>query len=207
MNYQATPIPPKSRTVISHLMFAIVLATLTGCAELKDITITGHLWDNDMILNHYQPATNANLRLFFDAHRVDYLAQYDEENENDEIVHRRAFFLLANRTRVGNGKQPHFEDLKLADKLEFIPLESAYSQLNSQPPSGLRARLAADGRSFTLYRDGAEIGFYRLPTYVSTASKAERVFLTPGAVVVDVVIVAAIAGAVVGVLYLESHSY
>ena len=174
-----------------------LVSCLTGCDSIKDYTVTGHLWDNNALINHRQPSTNVNnIRLYQNVGSDDVLVQYDEERERNGAIKRRAYFLNANNFRVDSLRKPRFTRLREANGMELIP-SAIETSAGSNTAAGIRATLATDGGGFTLYRNGKEVGSYRLPTYPDGMSEAKRLLLTPPAVTADAAIWASIGGAIV----------
>jgi hypothetical protein len=179
-----------------------LLSLLTGCEELPDSSLTYKLWSGDFAMNHYQPATNANLRVFQSRNGKDLMVEYNEENEKNGKVHPRAYLLLANEHRVELMKRPHFKRVKSVNKLEEYPVLTGTDTLESAPAT-VWAVIDPDKEVFSVYRDGQASGPYYLPTYVDPKSEIERAVLTPPAVVGDVALASAIVGGFVGVAVLE----
>ena len=190
-----------TRRVIMGAGLVCLLPCLTGCQSLRDCTVTGYLWDENTLNSHYQPSTNvSNIRLFQKAGGGDVLVQYDEEREKDGAIKRRAYFLNANQARVDAVKKPRFVKVESANGLEPIPLVWETSAA-SNTTAKVTATISADGRGFTLSRDGAEPYSYRLPTYPDGATKVKRVLLTPATVTADAAIWATIVGLIGAYIY------
>jgi hypothetical protein len=192
------------KRIVSCVLIVCLPPLLTGCQGFKDHTLTGQLWDNDMLCDHYQPATNAQVSLFDAPAQKDVLVQYLEEREKNGATKPRAYLLLLNQSRVAAGKKPRFASRHLAGRLTPIPL-AVEGATNGMP--SVWAKLSPDGQGFTIVRDGTEIGCYHLPTYMDQQGQVKRLLLTPGTVVVDVAVGVAIVAVIVGVAYVSGSAH
>jgi hypothetical protein len=190
------------KAVVFYVLIVCLPPLLTGCQEFKDHTLTGQLWDNDMLCYHYQPATNAQIRLFDAPDHKDVLVQYVEEREKNGHTKPRSYLLLVNQSRVEAGSKPRFASRQLAERLEPIPLamETATNGMGL-----VWAKLSPDMQGFTLVRDGTEVGSYHLPTYLDKEGQVKRLVLTPAMVVVDTAVGVAVVAVIAGVIYLRAR--
>jgi hypothetical protein len=180
-----------------------LLPPLTGCEALKEQSLTGRLWNNDLLIDHYEPSTNANLKLFQGPGRREVLVQYDEEREKDGAIRHRAYLLMANEAKVEKFKKPRFVKPGWVDSLEPIPLQAA-DAAQANPTPVVWAKPSSDGYSFTLVKDGWESRPYRLPVYRDKLSEMKRVLLTPPAAAVDGTVIAGGAAAALFCIWVES---
>jgi hypothetical protein len=184
------------------VLMGCLISFLTGCED----TLTGQLWERDGALNHSGPAPYPDLKIYQTANHKDFVVQYDEVDEGNAIIKRRAYLLDANEGRVESGRRPHFIRIANLKRLEAIPVET-----NSAPDAkttnsaGLRA-VMVDYRHFVVLSNGDEIRSSFLPAYINRRDQAWRIALTPVAVTGDVVIVCAVTAAVLGMIYLASQS-
>ena len=186
---------------ISCLLVVCIIPWMTGCEGL-----TGQLWSGDYGDDHRHAAPEPDLKLSQTPDRKDVVVQYDEVRSKDTKIQRRAYLLFANEKTVAAGKKPLFIPTAKAARLQSFPLEISYlTNLSAAGDLTLRVVLQEDKHHFTLVSNGREIGSYQLPDYMQHSTWVQ-VLLTPAAVTGDVLIVAGIAAAVVGVLYLRSQS-
>jgi len=148
-------------TPLALPLLCLLACGLSGCA-------TSALWENHAFDGFNEPARPANLKVF--KTQGDWLVQYDEVNENNERIRRRAYYLKPNRD-LGRRK-PRF--VKVAKSLSFPPAHVVVS---------------ADGRRFTLYDEAANLGTYELPVYPAQSGRVKQVLLTPCTLVADATIV------------------
>jgi hypothetical protein len=117
----------------------------------------------------------------------DWLIEYDEGNDQNERIRRRAYYLKENQRAIDAHKQPRFVE---------------------KPATGSfavgQALISTNGHQFTLYGGGVDIGTYDFPVYPAPSGRVKQVLLTPGAVVADTAIVGACAVVVAGALWLQA---
>ena len=189
--------------VVTWVMVGCLIPYLTGCSDMADYTLTGHLWDETGGANHSEPAPHPNMRMYETANQKDFLVLYDEVHVNDVVIKRRAYLLMANEKRIEAGHSPHF--LSAPDTASLQPvtiLTNSTAETNVVPAAGLVAVLQPDQRHFSLVSNGSEIGFYYLPAYVNKGDRAWRIAATPFTAAADVVIYAGIVALVAGLAYL-----
>jgi hypothetical protein len=175
---------------------------VTGCQSVKEDTFTGRLWDDGSLVDHFEPASNSNVKLFHRGHDADFLVQYDEVSENGGKSRRRAYFLLANQQRIERREKPVFVPVKQANGMDIVPMEpNGTSNVKLQT----WAELSAKSDSFKLVHGGAVEGPFILPVYVDKRSEAKRVLLTPATAAMDATMAGAAAG--VAVWYALAHSW
>ncbi len=186
---------------ISCLLVVCLVPWMTGCEGL-----TGQLWSGDYGDDHRHAAPEPDLKLSQTPDLKDVLVQYDEMRSKDAKIQRRAYLLFANQKTVAAGRKPQFITGKAVGRLLGFPLAISYmTNLSTVGDLTLRVILEEDKHHFTLVSNGREIGSYQLPDYMQHSTWVQ-LLLTPAAVTGDVLIVAGIAAAVVGVLYLRSQS-
>jgi hypothetical protein len=177
-----------------------LLFLATGCETVEKYSLTHKLWATSDLSRYSEPAPNVNLALFDAADHHDVLVQYDAMSDKHCAIKRRAYFLEPNRQRVPTAQKPLFVDPATATGLRPIPLESAVDHGPTNAPSSTDyARLAKEGREFTLHRSGATPETFELPVYLENPGTCARVALTPFAVAGDAVMVGGVA-AVVGLV-------
>jgi hypothetical protein len=159
---------------VSVGLLLVLAAGLSGCA-------TSELWEKRAFDGFNVPARPTNLGVFKTPD--DWLIVYDEGNEKNERVRRRAYYLNRNQTVISRRKMPRFVP---ASDAETFPAVSAL--------------LSTNGRQFTIYDSSTELGTYDLPVYPAPSGRVKQVLLTPCTLVLD----ATVAGAIVGLLWLQS---
>lgn len=195
------------KTFITWMIVMCLVPLLSGCENLSDHTLTGHLWDGEADLDHSGPTPHPNLEIYQTSNHKDFLVLYDEVRANDGVIRRRAYLLNANQRRVEAGRHPRFIKVRNLDRLEAVPVETgSLVETNGTPDRGVRVLVQSDERHFTLFSDGREAGSFYLPAYVNKADRAWRVAVTPLAVTADVAIYSTIAAAIVGLAYLAAQA-
>jgi hypothetical protein len=154
------------------------------------------------LVDHLEPASNSNVKLFRRGHDSDFLVQYDEVSESGGTSRRRAYFLLANQPRIERREKPVFVPIERANGMDIVPVESNGA---ANVASETWAELSAKSDGFKLVRGGAVEGPFILPVYVDKRSEAKRVLLTPATVTMDATVAGAAAG--VAVWYALAHSW
>ena len=186
---------------VSWGLIVCLMPWMTGCDSL-----TGRLWSSDIGQMNYQAAAEPALNLSQTPDQKDVLVQYDEVRSKDAKIQRRAYLLFANDKIIAAGKKPQFMTPAMAAKLQSLPLPISYiTNLSTVGDLTLRVVLQEDKHHFTLTSNGRAIGTFQLPDYMQHNTFVQ-VLLTPATVTGDVVIAAAIAAAVLGVLYLKSQN-
>lgn len=192
------------KTLVTWMIIASSVPFLTGCEDMANHTLTGHLWQEQTAPVHYAPSTPPNLKLYQDIQHGDILVEYDELSDKTGQVKHRAYLLDANEERILAAEKPHFVDVHTADHLAIIPVGT-----NSAPGADstnnilIRAELSPDGQQFTLISVGQSIGPHRLPIYTGSADHFDRFMFTPMTVTGDAVVYGAMVAAIAGVAYLE----
>jgi len=195
----------KAKTAVTWALIGCLIPVVTGCSEMADYTLTGHLWDETGGANHSEPAPYPNMRLYEADNHKDFLVMYDEVHMNDVVIKRRAYLLKANEKRIEAGHRPHFLSAPDTVSLQAVTiLTNSIAGTNMVPAVGLVAVLQPDQRHFTLVSNGGEIGVFCLPAYVNKGDRAWRVAATPFTVTADVAIYAGVVALVVGLAYLAA---
>ncbi len=139
--------------------------------------------------NFHEPSPDAGLSLYRVPAKGDVLVLYNEGNEKNDSIRRRAYFLYANLERIQANRKPRFLDPDKAKGLEQIPVEPT-----STPGIGFRsfdyAIAPTNGHPITLHMAGRDQGPYELPVYAGKSGPVVRAVLTPFAVVGDAAIFA-----------------
>lgn len=159
-------------------IFGVPLFLETGCA-------TKALWQNR---SFFEPAPNPRLEVFHSNPRQDFLIEYDELERNDQN-RRRAYWLYGNRQKLLADKKPTFVSPSQTNGLAPIPVIQASKLESLRRPAGVWVVSHTNRYEFTIYADERQIGSHSLPVYRDKAQAASQVFLTPAAIVADVVIV------------------
>ena len=191
---------PQRRPQICTLA-PVLLLFLTGCETARDYSVTGRLWEKEVLGHYFEPAPNAHLQLFYDQRRGDVLAAYDEEHTKRRTIRRRAYFVNRNRARIEAVRKPRFVDPKRALAHDAIPLTPSVAA--AAPNNSLQANLSSDGRQFTL-SGGPVAGTYRLPVYPDQSRRlifGTRIVATPFAVAADLAVAGIVVAAIAGVIY------
>lgn len=185
----------------SQVFLAVAVAALgCGCKSVQERSLTYKLWENG-VRSYCEPLPDPELALFDAASKNDVLVQYSAVSDRHDGVLRRSYFLEANRARVLAGKSPHFFHRKPHENWAAIPV-------NGQTPSSTRsvstnAYATANGKDFTLYREGRPPEPCQLPDYRNDHNTLQRVALAPLAFAGDVVIFGSVIGFVSGYEYLQ----
>ena len=191
-------------------VLAVCLPLLsTGCDTVRDSSMTGRLWDAGGV-NRCLPAPKPGAKLYWIADQQDVLVTYDELREKNDSIQRRAFFFKPNLRRLEDRRKPRFvEPGKVVElNLALIP---EVGSTNASPQETILVKLSDDGQEFTLLWSGTDLGPYALPVYLDRGSETKRFLLTPltaaGDFIVVVVVVAVVAGAVLGYSYAGSGGH
>ncbi len=157
----------------------LVLCTgLSGC-------VTATLWEKQAFDGLNRPANPPNLQVYQTP--KDWLIEYDEANDKNESIRRRAYYLNENATTIHAHKPPRF-----------------VGRPETATFAGTQALISANGQQFTLYDGAVNIGTYEFPVYPAPSGRVKQVLLTPGTVVADAAIVGASLVAIAGVEWLKA---
>jgi hypothetical protein len=168
-------------------LFACLFGGATGCETGQQYSMTCRLWANDEFRNFHEPARCADMKLYQAPRGGDVLVVYNEANERNDSIRRRAYLLMANDAKVRAGRKPRFVNPKTAGDLAPIPVVAAMvpGSITNGPACAVAP---VDGKAFTVFRGGWAQGPYELPVYAAHGSAAVRAFLTPIAVVGDTLV-------------------
>src|SRR5262245_46458849 len=164
------------------VLLAASAMVLNGCA-------TGAVWRVGQFARYSEPASPSNLGLFYSSQRQDVLVEYSETREDDDSIHRRAYWLHENAQRLKERQKPRFVPLGQEHGLTGVPLLPEPAVPDSALADGLCAVVSSNGDTFTLYSAGKKEGTYELPVYPDNSGRVKQVLLTPPAVAADVTIV------------------
>ena len=179
--------------------------SLTGCESVKECSLSYKLWTNDEMRSFAEPASDPRLALFANPGGEDVLVLYDETNEKNERVQRRAYFLEPNAERIAQHKKPRFVDPQAAAAMNPLPQTHArMGMTNAAPSQSSSAVLSENGRKFSLLRDGQADGPYALPTYQQSNGSLVRVTLSSFAAAGDTVMVGVVAAVVALIIACQS---
>ena len=159
-------------------LLLVLCAGLSGC-------VTATLWETKAFDGLNQPARPPNLQVYKTPN--DWLIEYDEANDQNERIRRRAYYLKENQRAIDAHKPPRFV---------YTPETGSFAVG--------QALISTNGQQFTLYDGGADIGTYEFPVYPAPSGRVKQVLLTPGAVVADTAIVGACAVVVAGVAWMKA---
>ena len=185
-------------------LFALLLPLLPGCGSLQKCTFTGRLWSDEFLTNLHQPANDPGAKAFIKSDRKDVLITYDEQKESSDNIKRRAFYVLENQRLLEARKKPRFVVLKNATGLESVPIfwETNRFETNSISSAVI---FSTNQQSLQLILTNQNQGTFTMPFYEDGHSRQAQVLLTPLAVTGDAGMVAAIAGGVALLIWLEAH--
>ena len=179
------------RLVLRSGFLLALLWLVAGCESTSSHTYgcTHALWTTSQLVDYSSPANPPALKLFHAKSKQDIVVQYDEVDEKNDAIHRRAYLLFANQQALRASKSPAYLDLSKMGELEPVRIsqESPFGPESSK--AEFCAVLAESGQGFSLYRQGTNAGAYDLPVYLQTHHVATRVALTPLAIVGDASIV------------------
>ena len=159
-------------------LLLVLCAALSGC-------VTANLWEKQAFDGLKRPAHPPNLQVY--KTQNDWLIEYDEANEKNQHIRRRAYYLNENQTAINAHKPPRFVSR---------PETASFAVAN--------ALISTNGDQFTLYDGAATIGTYEFPVYPAPSGRVKQVLLTPGAVVADAAIVGAGIAVVAGYAWLQA---
>lgn len=180
---------------IAVILAAAACLCLCGCESVRDVTITGHLWNQS---DYIVPSPEARLTLAQTPDGI--LVQYNSVTERNGEIHRHAYFLEANNQRIAAGKQPVFIDPATIQPQTTIPV--FWRMPENQRLPNLCALGQTNLDEFVMYRDGKRGESYDLPVYNDKRKVAEKAALTPLAITGDATVVAA----VVAYLWARGHA-
>lgn len=165
------------RVLLASLLL-LVCASLSGC-------VTADLWEKQAFDGFKRPANPPNLQVYKTEN--DWLIQYDEANEKNARIRRRAFYLNENHTAINAHKRPRFVE---RPETASFPVANALISKNAD--------------QFTLYEGGATVGTFEFPVYPDPSGRVKQVLLTPGALLIDATIAAAAVAVVAGYAWLQA---
>lgn len=164
----------------------LLLLTLCGCTNSA-------LWKNHALSRFHEPGNPSQVAIHqsADARRV--LIEYNEICEESEHKERRAYWLALGETSKPNPHRPVFVSCDTAQGLPSVPLIEPQDGA-AISCTGLCAVVSTNGREFTIYSDGRDVGHYRLPVYEDSSGRLKRIALTPLTVAADATIVGGLIG-------------
>jgi hypothetical protein len=166
----------------ARVQFAGLL--LVSCAGLSGC-VTATLWEDQAFDGLKRPASPPNLQVY-KTHN-DWLIEYDEGNEKNACIRRRAYYLNENQTAITAHKPPRFVR---------EPKTASFVVVN--------ALISTNCQQFTVYDGAVDIGTYEFPVYPAPSGRVKQVLLTPGALVADTAIIGAGVAVVAGVEWLKA---
>ena len=177
------------RTILVWIVAGAFLVSSTGCQSL----LTARLWNaprtySEPALQTHLEIYQKNPRLFFVSYRS--LLEGSEKEET-------SIFALDATHPLENPYHPHFVGSSALQGLEKIPVVVA----GKSPDAPVFALAATDGRSFVIHSGRDTFGPFVLPTFESEGSRQRRLFLTPAAVVGDIVIVSSVLGLILSAAF------
>jgi hypothetical protein len=169
------------------LLLLLLWLLESGC------TCTHALWANGHLVACKEPAQYPNLNLFESRQRGDFLVVYDEYSERTDSVHRRAYWLNRNQSRVENEKSPVFARPGEASRQNLAPVPVFYSKPGTVFVPEIYAVCDTNEQSFALFSAHGKIGSFNFPVYNDRWGNVEKVALTPVAVTADVTVAGGMA--------------
>lgn len=141
------------------------------------------------------PANSPGARAYLKADQKDVLVTYDEQQELNDKIKQRAFYVLENRRLLELRKKPHFVSTKSAADLTEIPI---LWRTNSFETNTFSTGLifSTNQFNFQLFLTNQYRGEFVLPAYADTHSRETQILLTPLAVTGDASVVAAVAAVI-----------
>jgi len=164
------------------VLLAAQAMMLSGCA-------TKAVWKEGQFARYHEPAPAPDIRLFRSSQSQDVLVEYNESNEGDESIRRRAYWLHENQERLKDHRKPRFVSIEQEQGLVSIPVLKAPAVPDPSLAGGLYAVASSKDDAFTLDAAGKEEGPYDLPVYADASGRVKQVLLTPPAVAADITIV------------------
>jgi len=159
---------------------------LMGCEH----SFTYKVWHADEFRHVREPSTNAAVAVYFAPARKDYLVAYDSLRDGDNTPRRQAYFLGEYQSHINETSKPRFAS---TNQPGLVPVP-VNGDTNVLPCAEFQKQL-------TVHTADGNIGPYDLPTYRESAGTAEKVALTPLAVVGDASVVALILGVIGAIAY------
>jgi hypothetical protein len=195
------------KTFCKFVVLAVQAMLFTGC-------VTAKVWQPHNFAGFHEPASPANVQLFYSSQLQDVLVEYDEKVGHKGATRRRAYWLEQNQSKEGKEEQPHFVSLKQAEGLQSIPVVESFEKAEPFPGIGLVAT-TTNSFGFQLYGTSENqddrtlakatiIGDHELPAYYDSAGRRRKIMLTPPAVLADASIVAGIAAIFAAYGYAQS---
>ena len=172
-------------TLLAWLVTVVILVTSTGCQNL----LTARLWNSPR--NYCEPARNPDLQIYQKSPRI-FLVRYRSVLEGSEKEAPSIFVLDADRP-FENPHQPRFVDKSNLQGLERIPVVGS----ETSSTAAVFAVTTPDFHSFVIHSGPETFGPFVLPTFETAGSRHRRLFLTPAAVIGDIVIVSSVAGFII----------
>ena len=175
------------KTVLNWTFTVALAALVFPCAGCRSGLTTALVWQ----VGEYHPAHLPRLQLSTVSGTNDLLVQYDECFEKSKTIRPRAYWLFTYSNRDTNSvcrPKPKFVNPERIPNLAPIKMLCGPDVATN---SGYCVRKVNNPRAFELWRDGAEVGSYRLPVYTNAPPTTwGRVALTPVTVTTDTAIVA-----------------
>jgi hypothetical protein len=165
--------------------------------SLLESGCTYALWTNGNLVAFKEPARNPNLDLYESRQQKDFLVVYDEHSERTDAIHRRAYWLNRNQSRLERQKAPVFARRDQARLLDLSAVPVFYSMPAAGSSGGIYAVCDTNQETFALFSGNRQIGSYDFPVYNDHWGNVEKVALTPVAVTAD----ATVAGGIVALFY------
>jgi hypothetical protein len=159
-------------------LLLVSCAGLTGC-------VTATLWEDKAFDGFNRPARPPNLQVY--KTQDDWLIEYDEGNEKNARIRRRAYYLNENEAAIATHKPPRFVP---------GPKTASFVVVN--------ALISTNGQQFTVYDGAVSIGTYEFPIYPAPSGRVKQVLLTPGTLVIDAAIIGAGIAVVAGFEWLKA---
>lgn len=168
-----------ARCAFQLACFILPIPLLTGCTTAVLWQETGD-WDARKV-----SAQPNHLELFDAPRKKDFLVVYEEVSERTESVHKRAYFLYENESRIEKRDRPQFVSVRRSQGLEPVPV---FSSAEAVAPSLARSTYVIASTNdylFILHSADGEENSHMLPVYSDGIGEAERIALTPFAITVD----------------------
>ena len=133
------------------VLLAAQAMMLSGCA-------TKAVWKEGQFARYHEPAPAPDIRLFRSSQGQDVLVEYNESNEGDESIRRRAYWLHENQERLNDHRKPRFVSIEQEQGLVSIPILKAPAVPDPSLAGGLYAVASSKDDAFTLDAAGKEEG-------------------------------------------------
>jgi len=167
----------------------LLVLPFTGCGMHKE-SFTYKLWHGDEFGHFREPATNAQITVYYCAAREDYLVTYTSLRDGDSSPRRKAFFFGAYERSLLDHQKPQSVS---TNRLELAPVP-VNGATNVLPRATFNGRL-------TIYTPEGQIGPYQLPVFAETKGVAVRAALSPLTAASDVTCLSLIAGFFAALVY------